>query len=107
MMKDAGPCEDPAPDSDLLQGDVKGPLLSAEHLSVIRSRSPVFPLSPQSTASSSSDILRDVDEAAVCEESNPTLADGGFAVRNSEHICFVTICSFYGSAPWAALLLSK
>ncbi|XP_075430803.1 E3 ubiquitin-protein ligase RAD18 isoform X2 [Ascaphus truei] len=51
MMKDAGPCEDPAPDSDLLQGDVKGPLLSAEHLSVIRSRSPVFPLSPQSTAS--------------------------------------------------------
>ncbi|KAM4651824.1 E3 ubiquitin-protein ligase RAD18 isoform 4-T5 [Discoglossus pictus] len=40
---------------------------------VVRSSSPVFPLSPQSPVSSSSDILRDMDEAEVQDESSSAL----------------------------------
>lgn len=48
-----------------------------EKASVFRSSSPVFPLSPESRASSSSDILRDIEEAAVPEASSSALNQSG------------------------------
>ncbi|XP_040263135.1 E3 ubiquitin-protein ligase RAD18 [Bufo bufo] len=47
--------------------------LKTENASVFRSSSPVFPLSPQSRASSSSDLLRDIEEATFPKASNSTL----------------------------------
>ncbi|KAM4021413.1 LOW QUALITY PROTEIN: E3 ubiquitin-protein ligase RAD18 [Anomaloglossus baeobatrachus] len=47
--------------------------LKSEKLSVFRSSSPVFPLSPESRASSSSDILRDIEEAMDPGASNSSL----------------------------------
>ncbi|XP_071984179.1 E3 ubiquitin-protein ligase RAD18 isoform X2 [Engystomops pustulosus] len=53
-------------------------LLQRPNASVTRSSSPVFPLSSESRASSSSDILRDLEEAAaVPEASDPALDQSG------------------------------
>ncbi|XP_069592307.1 E3 ubiquitin-protein ligase RAD18 isoform X1 [Ranitomeya imitator] len=52
-----------------------------EKLSVFRSSSPVFPLSQESRASSSSDILRDIEEATEPEALNPSLTQSGHRRR--------------------------
>ncbi|XP_069824817.1 E3 ubiquitin-protein ligase RAD18 isoform X2 [Dendropsophus ebraccatus] len=51
--------------------------LKARRLSVTRSCSPVFPLSSESRASSSSDILRDIEEATVHAASSSNLDQPG------------------------------
>ncbi|XP_073431047.1 E3 ubiquitin-protein ligase RAD18 isoform X2 [Dendrobates tinctorius] len=57
---------------------------STEKPSVFRSSSPVFPLSPVSRASSSSDILRDIEEATEPEAFHPSLDQPGHRRRRSK-----------------------
>ncbi|XP_068108880.1 E3 ubiquitin-protein ligase RAD18 isoform X2 [Hyperolius riggenbachi] len=56
--------------NDMLQESLEDSVLRAGNAPIVRSSSPVFALSPASRASSSSDILRDIEEAAALEESN-------------------------------------
>ncbi|XP_063797332.1 E3 ubiquitin-protein ligase RAD18 isoform X2 [Pseudophryne corroboree] len=69
----ARPTEGPTPGDDPLHENMEESLLGTQTSLVTRSGSPVFPLSPQSRASSSSDILRDIEEAATLEETNSAL----------------------------------
>ncbi|KAG8436057.1 hypothetical protein GDO86_007238 [Hymenochirus boettgeri] len=50
--------------------DIDKPLTPPENPPVLCSGSPVFPGSPHSATSSSSDILRDIDDGELCEESS-------------------------------------
>ncbi|XP_075039837.1 E3 ubiquitin-protein ligase RAD18 isoform X2 [Mixophyes fleayi] len=74
--EDIGDGEEPTLDNDPLDENMEQPPVSPWR--VIRSASPVFSLSLQSIASSSSDILRDVEEATALEESNSARVDTVF-----------------------------
>ncbi|KAM4722796.1 E3 ubiquitin-protein ligase RAD18 [Rhinophrynus dorsalis] len=63
-------CNMPAVENHVLHTDMEESLKGTENPPAVRSNSPVFPLSPQSTISSSSDILRDMDDAPLFEELN-------------------------------------
>ncbi|XP_075687973.1 E3 ubiquitin-protein ligase RAD18 isoform X3 [Rhinoderma darwinii] len=69
--------EDPTHDQDPLPEIEEYCPLKTAKASVFRSSSPVFPLSPESRASSSSDILRDIEEAAVPKASDSALRQSG------------------------------
>ncbi|KAM9324384.1 LOW QUALITY PROTEIN: E3 ubiquitin-protein ligase RAD18 [Gastrophryne carolinensis] len=71
--EDTGPCREPGTVSNLLHESMEESFLRVGNTSIVRSSSPVFPLSPESTVSSSSDILRDIEEATVLEKSSSAL----------------------------------
>ncbi|XP_077307701.1 E3 ubiquitin-protein ligase RAD18 isoform X1 [Lithobates pipiens] len=62
--------EGPGTPNNLLYENMEESFHRRSSTPVVRSSSPIFPLSPDSRVSSSSDILRDIEEASVANASN-------------------------------------